>query len=350
VAVVVNEVTGNRLPGRHLGSRPPGNGWGEMQRLVLAQASALTGPMPGIPGLCAVCRGPAGTGRVRCFQCDLQRQCAGSELADLVVPIAFATKGDPHASRLWQYKSIPDSSIRQLTASAGAAADGGRWDAVWSAAVAASDSDAGLAGPVLAAGSGGNVAGRVMTAVGGGDVEERAARAVEAGRLLRALLLVFLRDHGRCGWREARITWPPTHLAVVPSARGRAGVHPLRALIAPYLSCRWAELSAKPDYHQLRDLDPDRFVAEPVPGGRILLLDDTWTTGTSAQSAAMALRRAGARSIATVVLGRHINPEFVPIRTTGLEPPHAFSLKMLSFRSESCAVHRDEASADVVGG
>jgi hypothetical protein len=109
------------------------------------------------------------------------------------------------------------------------------------------------------------------------------------------------------------------------------------------VSCRWAELSATPDYHQLRDLDPDRFVAAPVPGGRILLLDDTWTTGNSAQSAAMALRRAGARSIATVVLGRHINPEFVPIWTSGPGPPHAFSLKMRPFRPESCAVHSDQA-------
>ncbi len=249
VAVVINEVTGNQLPGRHLGSRRPGNGWGEMQRLVLAQAPELSAPAPGMSGLCAVCCGPAGRGSACCFQCDLQGQCAGGGLADLVVPVAYAIKGGPHAKRLWQYKSIIGSRNREL--------DGA---------------------------------------------------AASAGRLLLALLLVFLRDHGRCGWRRAGITWPPTHLAVVPSARGRTGPHPLRTLISPYLSCRWTELVATPDYHQARELDPGRFVAAPVPGGRILLLDDTWTTGASAQSAAMALRRAGARSIATVVLGRHINP------------------------------------------
>ena len=298
VAVVVNEVTGNRLPGRHLGSRLPGNGWDEMRRLVLAQAPQLRAPLPGMPGLCAVCRGPAGRGSVRCFQCDLQRQCAGSGLADLVVPIAFAAKGSPHAKRLWQYKSISTPLIQVL--------DG-----------AATAGDAGAAG--------------------------RAARAIEAGPLLLALLLGFLRDHGRCGWREAGLTWPPTHLAVVPSARGRPGAHPLRALIGPYLSCRWAELCARADYHQARELDPDRFQAGPVPGGRILLLDDTWTTGASAQSAAMALRRAGASSIATVVLGRHINPEFESIWSPGPRPPHAFSIEGMPFLTGSCAVHSDDA-------
>jgi adenine/guanine phosphoribosyltransferase-like PRPP-binding protein len=38
----------------------------------------------------------------------------------------------------------------------------------------------------------------------------------------------------------------------------------------------------------------------------ILLLDDTWTSGGTAQSAAVALKRASARSVAVVVLGRHV--------------------------------------------
>jgi adenine/guanine phosphoribosyltransferase-like PRPP-binding protein len=117
----------------------------------------------------------------------------------------------------------------------------------------------------------------------------------------------------------------------------------LRALIGPYVKCRWVELLARTDYHQVRELDPDRFLAEPVPGGRILLLDDTWTTGASAQSAAMALRRAGASSIATVVLGRHINPEFESLWGAGLRPPHAFSIEDMPFLVDSCAVHSDHA-------
>jgi orotate phosphoribosyltransferase len=54
-------------------------------------------------------------------------------------------------------------------------------------------------------------------------------------------------------------------------------------------------------------LDPGRFrVPRPLTGAVILLLDDTWTSGGTAQSAAVTLKRAGARSVAVVVLGRHL--------------------------------------------
>jgi adenine/guanine phosphoribosyltransferase-like PRPP-binding protein len=39
----------------------------------------------------------------------------------------------------------------------------------------------------------------------------------------------------------------------------------------------------------------------------VLLVDDTWTTGSNAQSAAAALKRAGAGPVAALVIGRHLN-------------------------------------------
>jgi hypothetical protein len=150
------------------------------------------------------------------------------------------------------------------------------------------------------------------------------AEATAARTVLLALLLVFLRDHGACGWRSAGFGGP-SHMAVVPTARARPGVHPLRRLIAPYLGWPWAEVAARPDQRE-RDLDPGRFDAAPVPDARVLLVDDTWTTGASAQSAAMALRRAGARSVATVVIGRHVGQA-------------AFDPASMPFRMESCVAH-----------
>ena len=182
--------------------------------------------------------------------------------------MAFAVKGSPHARQLWQYKSA------RLPA---------------------------------------------------------AARAAPAS-MLRALLLVFLRDHGPCIWRAGGIG-APTQLAVVPTGRGRPGTHPLRTLIGPYLTVPWAELAARPGGDQARDLDPDRFAATVLPGARLLLIDDTWTTGASAQSAAMALRSAGARSVATVVLGRHVG--VAAAQRAGLGPA------AMPFRPWSCAVHND---------
>ena len=45
-----------------------------------------------------------------------------------------------------------------------------------------------------------------------------------------------------------------------------------------------------------------------MSGGDVLVVDDTWVSGGSAQSTAAALKLAGARRVAVVVLGRHVNP------------------------------------------
>ncbi len=60
-----------------------------------------------------------------------------------------------------------------------------------------------------------------------------------------------------------------------------------------------------------RAFDAARFEAVRRLGGEpVLLIDDTWTSGASAQSAAAALRGAGSGPVAALVIGRHINPEW----------------------------------------
>jgi hypothetical protein len=227
----------------------PAPAWDRLGRLAARQAAGLAAPGPATPGRCQTCFGPAAPGAARCFACDLHAQCAPGSLASVVLPVAYAAKGGQHARRLWLYKS--------------------------------------------------------------GQPGAPAAR-----QALTVLLLVFLREHGPCLWRRAG--WGhggagPSHLAVVPSCRGRPGPHPLRALAEPYLRLPWAALATRPGADgRARDLDPERFTARPpagaagLDGARVLLLDDTWTTGASVQSAVMALRRAGAASVAAVVLGRHL--------------------------------------------
>jgi hypothetical protein len=149
--------------------------------------------------------------------------------------------------------------------------------------------------------------------------DEPGAEAARAA--LRALLLVFLRDHGRCVWRRAGVP-RPSHVAVVPSGRGRPGTHPLRALAAPYLALPWVRLSADGGSAGL-DPDPRRFRPERVAGASVLLLDDTWTSGASATGAAAALRLAGARAVAVVVLGRHLDA----------------AAQTMPYRAQLCAVH-----------
>jgi hypothetical protein len=278
--------------------------WRQLRDLVELQAPELSGPRQGLPDSCAVCRGPAPPGSRRCYPCDLHDQIAQGFLADLVVPIAFAVKGGPHASRLWQYKS-------------GRIAGG----------------DRGVPGPGSCWGPD----------PGPGPDPSADVRAQAAARLL-ALLTVFLRDHGGCLWLAAGVN-RPSHVAVVPSARARPGTHPLASLIAPYLRLPWADLTARPGQHPVRELDPDRFRAAPVPGARVLLIDDTWTTGATAQSAAMALRLAGAKSVVTVVLGRHVgsgpagDAGSMAVRDPARGAP---------FLAAACAVHPDRAAARAV--
>ena len=128
-----------------------------------------------------------------------------------------------------------------------------------------------------------------------------------ARRCLLALLLTFLNDHGSCVWREAAMP-PPDRLAVVPTGYGRPGPHPLLRLASPYLRLPLAPLAIRPG-RQGRDLDVHRFRAGLLPaGGGVLLLDDSWVSGASAQSACAALKLAGAGRVAIVVLGRHLSP------------------------------------------
>jgi hypothetical protein len=145
--------------------------------------------------------------------------------------------------------------------------------------------------------------------------------SARAGAALRALLLVFLHDHGRRVWEQAGMT-VPTHACVVPSCRGRPGPHPLQALLRGCLALPWAALVTQPDADSwARALDPGKFRAPwPLTGAAVLLLDDTWTSGGSAQSAAMALKRAGARSVATVVVGRHVPAGGLPATVPAERP------------------------------
>ena len=147
-----------------------------------------------------------------------------------------------------------------------------------------------------------------------------------------ALLLTFLHDHGPCVWRHAGMA-APGRLAVVPTGCGRPGPHPLLGLTSPYLRLPLTRLAMWPG-RQSRDLDIQRFHAErTVARADVLLLDDTWVSGASVQSAAAALKLAGARRVAIVVLGRHLDPA----------DPRAGELvarlRPASYDPSKCAVH-----------
>ncbi len=66
--------------------------------------------------------------------------------------------------------------------------------------------------------------------------------------------------------------------------------------------------SGRVEHNRARD---DGFrVTRSVAGERLLLIDDVMTSGSALQSAASALYIAGASVIASIPIGRFVNPDF----------------------------------------
>jgi orotate phosphoribosyltransferase len=59
-----------------------------------------------------------------------------------------------------------------------------------------------------------------------------------------------------------------------------------------------------------RSFGAERFEVLGDVRGPVLVIDDTWTTGSRAQSAAAALKVAGATAVVVLVIGRHFDPAY----------------------------------------
>jgi len=137
------------------------------------------------------------------------------------------------------------------------------------------------------------------------------AGAAESAARLRGMLAAYLRDHGQSLWTAAGMAAPPGIAAVVPGGRGRPGGHPLSGLVRSCVDVPLVGLSVAPEgaAHR-RGVDPGWLRVDGiVAGADVFVVDDTWVSGGSAQSAAVALKLAGARRVAVVVIGRHVNPD-----------------------------------------
>lgn len=202
------------------------------------------------PGFCAVCTAPAGA--PLCNRCDSHRQTYGTQLANLVLPLAYVRgwMQPRHQSEhhVWQYKhrTFPDPRCMQdlqLMVSAAAV----------------------LHGPCI-------------------------ARAM--GRWWETV--TFVPSATRRG----------TDHPVVELARRAADQTPgaARILLAPGPSIGG-------DRHTLM---ADRFVVPSeseslVVSRHILVVDDTWVSGAKAQSAALALRAAGAWGVTVLCVARWLS-------------------------------------------
>jgi predicted amidophosphoribosyltransferase len=163
------------------------------------------------------------------------------------------------------------------------------------------------------------------------------ARAFEIR--LAAVLWRYLELHELCIAHAAAVEHFDLVTTVPSSDRERDDGHPLHRVVG-----QWTE-PVRDRYRRLlrrtaarssaREFDMRRFeTCHELRGDSVLLVDDTWTTGANAQSAAAALKAGGASAVAAVVIGRYLNGDWQDNRTRLRSLPRPFHW-------EPCALEDD---------
>ena len=151
------------------------------------------------------------------------------------------------------------------------------------------------------------------------------------------LLCYFLSQHKHC--IEAAAGGGLNIITSVPSTSGRQGEHPLVTALrrVPRFFQDYEPLvvagSVPLDHKKASD---DGFrPARPLAGERVLLIDDTFTSGARVQSAASALNNGGATVVAIVPIGRVIDPSFGDVAEWWKE------LKRQPFSFDTCCIEEE---------
>lgn len=160
-----------------------------------------------------------------------------------------------------------------------------------------------------------SVAGETLHQMLAGYKRTTGPAAEDMTRRLAGILWRFLIRHEACLARTAGVTGFEVVTTVPSSDAERDEHHPLRRivgeLVQPTRSRHERLLVRTVRPTEPRRFDPNRYQpTRDLTGLAVLLIDDTWTTGASAHSAAAALKSAGAGRVAGLVLGRHLNREW----------------------------------------
>ena len=137
-----------------------------------------------------------------------------------------------------------------------------------------------------------------------------------AGRIrlgLSAVLWKALAQHENCLARAAGVVEFPI-VTMVPSTKGRLS-HPLEEMLGTVVGATSGRyrtmLRPRPDDTGEREFDAERFelIGEVDEGAPVLLIDDTYTTGSRVQCAAAALKAVGSGPVGVLCIGRHFSRE-----------------------------------------
>lgn len=212
---------------------------------------------------CATCATPV-DGYTRCIKCQQDAGIAG--LADLVVPLAYVLARSQSGLMLRQYKDDPSAEVRSAQA-----------------------------------------------------------------QVISRLLYLGIVRHQRCV--EAVIGRPVDRRLAIPGSPTRSGVHPFIAMTTAMNAVEPSpQIMPRTDTPLGdREVTAARFAISPpstrFDGQHVMVLDDTWTTGSRTQSAAILLREHGAAHVTVMTVARWIeptwgiNPTFIRTRlTTDFDP------------------------------
>lgn len=173
------------------------------------------------------------------------------------------------------------------------------------------------------------------------DSRNASIRRHDAVRLA-AILWRFLRDHESCVARAASVDGFDL-VTIVPSSKPERDKHSALAELTGWIEPIKERLqrTLEPTGEvEGRNFDSNRYRSiTDLFGQSVLLLDDTWTSGGHAQSAAHVLRAAGAQKVALVVIGRHVRPGYEPVRGSGETCGDLLEALPADFDWDICAVH-----------
>jgi predicted amidophosphoribosyltransferase len=155
---------------------------------------------------------------------------------------------------------------------------------------------------------------------------------------LAAVLWRFIALHESCLARRVHVDGFDLVTTVPSSSQERDEHHPLRRVVGEVIAPtrkRYQRLLMRSGT-PVADRTVDAGKYSPTADLRaesILLIDDTWASGANVQSAAGALKTAGAGAVGVIVIGRHVKDDF---------RGNAERLKSLSqpFEWEQCALHQ----------
>lgn len=133
---------------------------------------------------------------------------------------------------------------------------------------------------------------------------------------LSAVLWRFIAAHETCLARASGIHEQFDLVTTVPSSsRERDASHPLSRMLGETVGVtkdRYAWLLERSGVEvEPRTVTVDKYDStRTLNGETVLLIDDTWVTGAAVQSAAQLLLACGASAVGSIVIGRHVKPEY----------------------------------------